>query len=771
MTDTVDRGAGERRALDQAVDTAHDAMLVISPADGAVIDCNQAARELFGSTPGDMVGAALSELVGKDEWVAMNGTLQRASDGAHSTDVRIHGRRAQASAAPCSANGGAAILLTLRPMSDAPSQAEECSDELLRSVLDATLSVSIVSTDLDRTIRYWNPGAERIFGYTAEEMIGKVGSDVLYPDAEARAVSDDVRERLFRSRTPATCEIREATRDGELLWMQLTLTPRFDADGEVVGILGVGVDITEQKRAAEELRETNELLRGILESSSSISIVHTDLDRNVLYWNSGAENLLGYTADEMIGKNTVDVLYVDESSRHLTDEARDMLFTAKIPITTEIQERTKDGRLVWISMTLSPSVDENGEVIGILGIGRDVTQEREAQRALLESEAQFRGVVENSPVGIYRMTPDGDLILVNPTLCGMVGCATPEEFTSRAKANGDVHLWHARPDLRGAMASNRQVVGVESDWSTADGMTIRVRESARAVLDHEGKVRFYEGTVEDITELSEYRSSLERKVAERTRELADSLERERKLSDDLQVALEKEKELSQLKSRFVSTASHEFRTPLTAILTYADLLHKFGERMTPEQRGERLLKIRQQVMAMTALLEDVLVIGRADAGRMECHPEPMDVEAFCREIVEDTRVVNEGRHEIVFAADLPDDARMVALDEKLIRHVVTNLLSNAIKYSPDGGKVDVGLSVADSVLKLRVSDQGIGIPAEDLPHLFEPFHRATNVGTFQGTGLGLSILHKAVELHGGRVDVESRVDEGTALTVTIPVKG
>jgi len=224
--------------------------------------------------------------------------------------------------------------------------------------------------------------------------------------------------------------------------------------------------------------------------------------------------------------------------------------------------------------------------------------------------------------------------------------------------------------------------------------------------------------------------------------------------------------LAQMRARLVSMASHEFRTPLTSILAAADTLDRFADRIPRERQREKLGKIRDQVRHLTRLLDDVLVLGRVESGRVTCSPEPIDLAALCREIVEETEQVTQATGRLV--VDSAGLSSTVSLDPHLVRTVLGNLLSNAVKYSGAEETVRCALASEKGRVTIRVTDRGIGIPPEDQPHLFEPFHRACNVGQVAGSGLGLVITKKAVELHGGTIDVETSVGRGSTFLVTLP---
>ena len=227
---------------------------------------------------------------------------------------------------------------------------------------------------------------------------------------------------------------------------------------------------------------------------------------------------------------------------------------------------------------------------------------------------------------------------------------------------------------------------------------------------------------------------------------------------------EERERLADLKTRFVAMASHEFRTPLAVILAASDTIRRYGPRMTHGQQDERLAKIATNVRFMTELLEDVLILGRAESGS-KLAPKTFDFGGLVRELCDEIRTAQKGAN-IDLRGD--DTAGLVRLDPKLTRQILRNLVTNAVKYSPAGEAVTVAIDASDDGIRVAVTDRGIGIPVEDQGRLFEAFQRATNVGDIQGTGLGLAITKKAVDLMAGSIMVASAVGEGTTFRLTLP---
>ncbi|MCX6049720.1 MAG: HAMP domain-containing sensor histidine kinase [Chloroflexi bacterium] len=231
-------------------------------------------------------------------------------------------------------------------------------------------------------------------------------------------------------------------------------------------------------------------------------------------------------------------------------------------------------------------------------------------------------------------------------------------------------------------------------------------------------------------------------------------------------ALEKEQELGELKSRFVSMASHEFRTPLASILALTETLRIYRLRLPDEQIEQKLGKIKEQVGHLKDVMDDVLQLAQLQARRTEFNPTQFNLDNLCQTILDEFQSQADVTHQLFYTCN--DALREVELDKKLMRQLINNLISNAIKYSSSDKTIGVNLTYSDNAFVLTVHDEGIGIPAADLNHLFEPFHRAVNVGTISGTGLGLVIAKESVELHGGTITVESQVGVGTTFTVRIP---
>ncbi|MCV3212806.1 ATP-binding protein [Plectonema radiosum NIES-515] len=240
----------------------------------------------------------------------------------------------------------------------------------------------------------------------------------------------------------------------------------------------------------------------------------------------------------------------------------------------------------------------------------------------------------------------------------------------------------------------------------------------------------------------------------------------RQLSLELKIANKNLQEINEIKTRFISIASHEIRNPLHTISAFAQiLLHRSSEKLTEEKKQEFYEKIKIYVKKITDILDDILLLSIGELGKQKINPASINLTKFCQQLIEEVELINNNKVNL-----LGKDKYINAwIDEKLLRHILTNLLTNAIKYSPKDSPIDLELISNESEVIFQIKDQGIGITSEDQQHLFESFYRASNVGNIPGSGLGLAIAKQCVDLHQGKIAVKSEVGVGTTFTVTLPI--
>ncbi|MFT5243483.1 MAG: signal transduction histidine kinase, partial [Glaciecola sp.] len=232
-------------------------------------------------------------------------------------------------------------------------------------------------------------------------------------------------------------------------------------------------------------------------------------------------------------------------------------------------------------------------------------------------------------------------------------------------------------------------------------------------------------------------------------------------------ALEKQKELNELKSRFVSTASHEFRTPLSSINFAAGSIKKYWDKMEPVMIQKKLDKIEDQVLHMTKLLDDILIVGKAEAGKIIQTLVNINLGDFLYEIIEEVSSACEKSHDIELIDTEGLKATNIFIDEKLGRNIFINLIGNAVKYSPNAKIITIALSSEKEYTVVTITDYGIGISKSELKNIFKPFSRGKNVDLIQGTGLGLTIVKDAIDIMGGKIIVKSKNGNGTSFIIKI----
>ena len=357
--------------------------------------------------------------------------------------------------------------------------------------------------------------------------------------------------------------------------------------------------------------------------------------------------------------------------------------------------------------------------------------------------------------GLVVVDPTGAILMHNPRLSQMFGYVEGELLSQRVEvllpdAMRSRHVQH-RADYHQKPVQRSMGIGMDLRGRRKDGSVFPVEISLNHfMLDEQAYVM---GLVTDITlrqraeaELQRTNQELEDRVNQRTAQLQEA---ERSVRE----ALEKERELHGLKSRFVAMASHEFRTPLSTIMSSVDLLARYTEAQGDERVSKHVARIRGKVREMTAMLNEFLSLERIEQGQVLCQPAEVDVVHLCIELIEELRALTKSGQTISYDHD--GEERGVTLDRQMLSNVITNLVTNAVKYSPENRPISLRTSITGGLLHITTTDEGMGIPEEDQQHLFERFFRGSNATTIQGTGLGLNLVKRYLELMQGSIDFTS----------------
>lgn len=433
----------------------------------------------------------------------------------------------------------------------------------------------------------------------------------------------------------------------------------------------------------------------------------------------------------------------------------DQIVISRKPYRSELEYKDVRGRLVYLSVsylavTLSPQNDFH-----IYILVRDITPQRIFEKRLSTEVKNISILVEKANAMVIGLDARGYITDWNECCTNVTGFTKNDVYTKKFSLlflpDNQKALFRELPRQ---ILENHSIANQEITIKRKDGqlLTILLNGTARTTASGETVGAILVG--QDVSELMKYRQSLEAKVEERTGELLR--------------ALKKEREVVELKNRFVSIASHEFRTPLSAIQASVNFVRQNGKRVDNGEINLRLDNIETQVQHMTSLLDDVLIYGKSDSGKIQIFPTKVELPDFLNKIV--AEVEHSTRHTHVVQKDFQTLPAIVTTDEKLLRSILTNLLSNSIKFSPQKNRIFFHSSFAENCLIMSIRDEGIGISPHDRSRIFEPFLRGREATHIEGTGLGLSIVKKAIDLLSGHIQVQSTLGKGSLFTIKIPIK-
>ena len=405
-------------------------------------------------------------------------------------------------------------------------------------------------------------------------------------------------------------------------------------------------------------------------------------------------------------------------------------------------------------------------------------------------QVHMTSLFENATEGIILTNGKGVIVVANPAAEIMFGylknelvkqpieVLIPEKFKSTHHEHREG--FYKKPSNR-TMGHGRDLYGRKKDGSELP-VEISLSHYERDgeifviafIVDITGRKQIenrmlqQKAELEMITEkIRQLNAELEIKVEERTLILKEALQKLEQSQEELSGALDKERQLNEIKSRFVSMASHEFRTPLTTVLSSASLISKYTSGDDQEKRDKHIQRIKKSVNNLNDILEDFLSLGKLNEGKLETLLEEINLGELIADTLDEMKAII--KKDQFFELELRKDCNGFT-DKKLFRNIIINLVSNAVKFSEEGAKIVIRGNVKDGLASISVIDQGIGISDNDKEHLFSSFFRAANATNIQGTGLGLHIVKRYVDLLGGKVSVESELNKGTTVNFTIPVK-
>jgi PAS domain S-box-containing protein len=504
--------------------------------------------------------------------------------------------------------------------------------------------------------------------------------------------------------------------------------------------------------ATTKLAEAQEHFRLLVSGVREHAIFLMDTKGYIQTWNAGAEAIKGWKAEEIIGQH-FSKFYPPEVAASGKLERELEIADAEGHYREEGWRVRKDGSLFWASVTISAVRDEEGTLTGYLKITRDLTDKKRAEDALKESEEKFRLMVEAvKDYAVFMLDPTGHIASWNPGAQRIKGYTADEilgahfsRFYPREEAES------GKPD-RELVIAREQGRYQEEGWRVRkDGTQFWASVTITPVLDAQGTLRGFTKVTQDLTqrrEAEEQRLALLREQAARA---------------------EAEK-TNRLKDEFLAVLSHELRTPLNAIVGWAHLLRE-SPRLDQSQVARGLEAIDRNATIQTQIVSDVLDISRMTSGKLRLNPRRTDPGPVVNAAIDTIRPAAEAKR-ISLSARLPAKPEFVYADGDRLQQVVWNILQNAVKFTPAGGRVEARVVRRDSHVEIAVSDTGVGISPEFLPHVFDSFRQADSSSSRRhgGLGLGLAIVKQLVELHGGAVEASSEGEgRGATITVRLPL--
>lgn len=651
-------------------------------------------------------------------------------------------------------------------------------DEVITSSLQY-LDDAVITTDPDGIIKYMNPAAETLLESNYKNELGKNVKSTIFSKIKLIDAPDFLyKNKLSTIRKKFVHNVSINLGNKTFHEAKLKISPVTNVDKEITGIVYI-LKRLENNENVKLLKESEERFRGVLENIQLFAIM-IDGEGKVFFCNDYFLSLSGWERSEVMGSDWFNKFKDANSSNNTKNKIQQTIgFHLEQSDTSNMKLKNGSRRLIkWNNI---PIVDKSVKTIGYTMIGEDITEKVNNESALKEHQLHLESIVRERTK---------DLQLLNEQLKNEIEKHKAVEEENKSNINFLSTLIETAPspifiknDKKKYINCNKafensfglkreDVIGNTEDFFLSKEEAQQVNTIEDELLTSGGQ-KVYDFQIHNqMGELKEFiiTKSIFRRADGELRgiiAIAVDVTSLKKLERDLEDALKKEKELNELKSRFISTTSHEFRTPLTSIITSADLLEMFGKNWEEEKFKLHINKIQNAVNKMSDLLEDVLVVNRGESNKIELTPQTGNFKDFLLELMDEVITHDSSKHPFKF--DYLADVEEINFDNKLVRQIFTNLASNALKYSKRDKEIKIIVEKVDEHLVLHVIDFGIGIPDDDQKHLFEPFHRATNIGNVSGTGLGLSIVKKAVEIHQGELSFTSKVDEGSEFIVKIPI--
>lgn len=584
-----------------------------------------------------------------------------------------------------------------------------------------------------------NPAFLNLFGYPhCVSLSGHPWQEILFAPNEQERLNIEVLPQLEHHKSWQG-EAIARRQNGTTFIQEISLTVTADDD-----LICVCRDITTRNEAETKLRATEVLLRAqyLNFPIPTYTWQHRDGDFYLINYNTAAEAANDNQLQEFVGQRSSDIYSED----HAIHQNIRTCFETKSTFEKELQSQYQSPKktklllryLVVTYVYIAPDL--------VMVHTQDLTERKRAESEVKESQAFLRQVIDNDPNLIFVKDRQGYFLLANQAVADIYGTTITDLIGKRdADFNSNaVEIEHFSQDDQRTL-NNEQPIVIDEEQ----------------VTDAQGQVRYFRTIKIPLKNSGENHYS-------RVLGVASEISQQRLAKIELEKALAQERELNHLKSRFIDTASHEFRTPLTVILGATQILEAYYDQLPEARRTKHLQNIQKNVDRIRQLIDDVLTMSRLESGKLKCERQSVDLPSLCRDLLEEIKLGIGKDHQIELITE-GAIATPLQLDPSLLQHILSNLLSNACKYSKPPNLVTLHILGTEDTIRFTITDQGIGIPQEDQVHLFESFYRASNTQSIPGTGLGLNIVQEYVHLHGGSISFTSQMDEGSQFIVTIPI--
>lgn len=617
------------------------------------------------------------------------------------------------------------------------------SEQRFRAIFEK-VTVGICQVGLEGQLLRVNPCLCFLLRYDEEELLQLSFSEITHPD-DLLEDSQLFESALRGEINSYNLEKRYICKDGSILWAYLNVTVVHNVSGSPKYFISVVQDIEDRKKTELALKQNQEFLRSILDTNPSLVFVKNHKEQFILA-NRAVAKFYGKDLSEVLNLSDTELNPKIEEVEHFREVDQKILAGECSEIIIEEKITDYQGNVHYFHTTKKPIFISETNDYGVLGVATDITLLKQGEYEI----KRLASLVENCSDFIAFADANQRILFVNKAGRELIGIPNFDD---------------------------NHPLFVKDFYSSEQYQFVQEEVLKRMIEKGEWRGELYMRNFETQQEIPfSANCFLIRDI--QTDEVpslacvARDITRQKQAEVELLKSLEKEKELNQLRSRFVTMTSHEFRTPLTTILGSAELLKYYGHSWDEGKKGKYLDRIFQTVKYMIVMLDNILLLGQVESEELQALSlTPFKVMELCESLVEELEVSyfrGKGYDRISLLITDQVVGRTFLLDEKIVRHILMNLMANALKYSPDTSLVTLRIDYQEGQLILKVQDQGIGIPPEDQPHLFDSFHRGHNVGKIQGTGLGLAIVKKAVERHGGSIDFESKLNQGTTFTVTLP---